>query len=153
MTQEETKTLVKKLRERSSAIRTYTTEEIMRAIFDGPCPKDLVMRILEEANPDTHVELPKDADGMAIHVGDELYAYDRKCKCVELQLQRDNSWVVETTRNTFTDETLDDVRHHRMLTIEETLSEFGAKWNELDSEELITDYAEKIKEIVEERRL
>lgn len=34
--------------------------------------RDALIDLLEQADPDTHTELPRDADGVSVHIGDEV---------------------------------------------------------------------------------
>lgn len=54
-----------------------TEDEIVGAAFgidNNYKIRDRLIDLLEQADPDTHIELPLDADGIPLHVGDEVYA-------------------------------------------------------------------------------
>ena len=39
--------------------------------------REYLVELLEQADPDAHIELPRDADGVPIRIGDELCGYGR----------------------------------------------------------------------------
>ena len=71
MTSEEIKATIERLKALSSGCRIYTSTEVVNAVSSGDWVSGLI-ELLEQADPDTHVELPRDADGVPIHIGDEL---------------------------------------------------------------------------------
>ena len=73
MTSEEIRAAIERLR----AIELpYRYNEILKA-FDvkvgtEKCFRDILIELLEQADPDTHMELPKDLYGKTIHIGDDV---------------------------------------------------------------------------------
>ena len=62
MTSEEIRETIEQLRKMPHECGTYTVRT--------PELCDRLIELLEQADPDTHMELPKDADGEYIHIGD-----------------------------------------------------------------------------------
>jgi hypothetical protein len=79
MTHEQIKDTIVRLRELGD-IGRITSFDIVDAVYDSGNNykvRDTLIAILEQADPDTHIELPTDADGLPIHVGDVMCAaYD-----------------------------------------------------------------------------
>jgi hypothetical protein len=73
VTHEEIASTIERLRELGGDGR-LTSSNIVDAVFDGNNYKvrDTLIAILEQADPYSHIELPKDADGVPIHIGDEM---------------------------------------------------------------------------------
>ena len=153
MTHEEIKSAIELLRELGEDGR-ITTSNIIDAIFDGNNYKvrDTLIDLLKQADPDTHIELPKDAIGEYIHIGDELVSSHSKKKFVvtRLQYSKKHAWMVGGADK-------DDLSkyglyapcetRHRKPTVEDVLREFGDEVQRCcDTEDTIAEYAEKIRE-------
>lgn len=108
---------------------------------------------LADAVADSCVQLPKDANGEYIHIGDELDGYGYQyggayCKAIVNEVTilagpKDSSyksWLMWDAT---------EVRHHHELTVEDVLREFGDKYCDMvagsDKEsDLIAEYAAKL---------
>ena len=103
----------------------------------------------------THIELPKDADGEYIHIGDKLIDEDDKLQkpaIVKCILYNDEGCVVSDIdpRGCWYDPSL--LRHHHKPTVEDVLREFICDHEEgvRDEADLIAEYATKLKLAKEE---
>ncbi len=112
--------------------------------------------LLRQADPDTHMELPKDADGEYIHIGDELVSNHSKKKIVvtRLQYSREHAWMVGgADKDDLSEYGLYapcETRHYHKPTVEDVLREFVNEWVEADSEgDIFAEYAAKIREVME----
>jgi uncharacterized protein YuzE len=70
VTHEEIASAIERLR-RLPEKSAYKSTEIVNAIADCPWSYDFI-DLLEQADPETHVALPVDADGEVIHIGDKV---------------------------------------------------------------------------------
>lgn len=93
----------------------------------------------------THVELPKDANGEPIYVGDELDGYGKTIEVVELRIGRSGWVIVSRDGNAYADTYA--FAHHKPPTVEDVLREFVyAILNQKPEfrEENIAEYASKL---------
>lgn len=92
------------------------------------------------------VRLPKDADGVPIHVGDVLTDGEYKFKVFELAAFKDGSWSIRNEDGIAWAEC--DVTHYHEPTVEDVLMEMLDAWGELPSnatnEAIIAEYAQKL---------
>ena len=59
-----------------------TTFNVVDAFVGDDAPKasglcDMLIELLRQADPETHIWVPRDADGVPIRIGDELFGYGR----------------------------------------------------------------------------
>ena len=78
MTSDEIKAATERL-ERLCEEKAYLAQDVMRALIGKDYPDQydsigMLKALLRQADPDTHIKLPKDADGITLHVGDSVYA-------------------------------------------------------------------------------
>ena len=91
-----------------------------------------------------YVELPKDADGEYIHVGDVLDGYGKTIEVVELRygrsgwvlISRDGNGYADTFAFTHHEPTVEDVLHDFICDVEEDVR---------DEREIIAEYAAKLR--------
>lgn len=77
MTSDEINAAIKRLKNLVSNNYKMDAFEVMKAAFGAGTPWDYcdaLIGLLQQVDPDTHIELPKDADGIPLHVGDDVYA-------------------------------------------------------------------------------
>lgn len=116
--------------------------------------RDRLIDLLEQADPDTHIELPRDADGVPIHVGDELISNHSKKKFVvtRLKYSRKHAWMIGGANK-------DDLSEYGLYapcetrrylpTVEDVLREFGDEVQRCcDTEDTIAEYAAKLREVM-----
>lgn len=147
MTGNEIRATIERLRELGEDGR-ITTSNIVDAVFDGNNYKvrDTLVAILEQADPDTHMELPKDADGMPIHVGDEMQWRDGEV--FDVVAIGDNAVFFDDDEG-YEYSTPDCVRHYHAPTVEELLFEFGKICQDgYDIGNNIHEYATKLRELM-----
>lgn len=93
------------------------------------------------------VELPKDADGVPIHVGDTLDGYGKTIEVVEMRYGR-CGWVLISRDGSGYADTF-AFAHRHAPTVEDVLREFAEKYRFSDTEctyeEAITEYAAKLR--------
>ncbi len=93
------------------------------------------------------VELPKDADGEYIRVGDTLVVYGEKRKCCELKLGT-FGWRVHTPKSAHDPQTGGELHHYHAPTVADVLEEFIAEYKRDDSElsdgEIIEMFAKRL---------
>jgi len=94
------------------------------------------------------VELPKDADGVPIHVGDVLDGYGKTIEVVEMRYGR-SGWVLISRDGSGYADTFAFAHHAH--TVEDVLREFsdkvcnsGHQWG-LDAADTIAEYAAKLR--------
>lgn len=111
-----------------------------------------------------YVELPKDADGEYIHVGDEMEGVDKydsprevTGRVITVSFEADELVDVavrarnddgKTWRRAYLDPCASLYRHHHEPTVEDVLREFAQCWDDpmrYDRDELVEQYAAKIK--------
>lgn len=158
ITHEEIERAIGKLRELMACSNRTTGSEIVGAIVgylstDDACDK--LIELLEQADPDGHMELPVDADGVPIHVGDELCGYGHPKGGVYCQAIINGWGVAVGTAPIPTDTSgwwlwnVSDIRHYHKLTVEDVLREFVNEWVEADSEgDIFAEYAAKLREVM-----
>lgn len=87
----------------------------------------------------THVELPKDADGEYIHVGDVLDGYGKTIEVVELRHGRSGWVLISRDGNGYADTFA--FTHHHAPTVEDVLREFATEvYADADNEIRDRDY-------------
>lgn len=131
-----------------------------------------VLRLLVDEIKAQYMKLPLDADGEPIHIGDEVRLNENGGKFTVRGIGENSAgnpvmWCVRESNTQTTRHRIDgDVCHVKPDTVEVLLEEFSQKmnenmgmyiaetieadeWRRLD-EEVIAEYAEKIKKVVEE---
>ncbi len=163
MTSEEIRAAVERLRGLDSY--EMTTGEVV-AEFMGTCDsfqyftlalRNRLVGLLEQADPGTHVELPKDMNDEHIRLGDELeyLGYDDiwrgPFKVNELWL-RSSEWVAYFNHGIYdSDSLIARCRHHHAPTVEDILHEFVDEWIEADSEgDVFAKYVARLREVMQD---
>ena len=76
MTHEQIEAAIERLSILDDDNRRYSMRDVVRALIgEDSAPIRLshtIAYLLQQADPDTHVELPRDTDGVPIHIGDEM---------------------------------------------------------------------------------
>jgi hypothetical protein len=153
MTSEEIKAAIERLRKLSHGCRIYTATEVVNAITDGSWVDDLI-DLLGQADPDTHMELPKDVDGEAIHIGDILdgdrpflpatvVGYHEEQGCMLPIVANDGEFGVNPY----------DVRHYAHASVESVLREYAeivryVRDDDVDS--VVNECASRIRELMQD---
>ena len=136
-------------------------DEIVEAFCGGPVDKMVLwrelMELLQQADPDKYMMLPVDADGLPIHIGDEM-------DCEHFGTQEVEGFIHDAVAFTVCDPQparictcpAHKTRHHREPTLRDVLCGvlmgFGTRWDEIGAggeRELAGDYADAILRIVE----
>lgn len=153
MTSEEIRTTIERL-------GTYcnSTYDVMLAFMnydhnnntDYGCTKfkGVLVDLLKQADPDTHIKLPLDADGVPIRVGDEVCGYNHPnggmyCHAIV------NPCVIAVSEMCYYSNSKDwelwntsDVRHYHEPTVSEILDELEGLRGTGDYESVVTRAAE-----------
>lgn len=90
-------------------------------------------RVLGEQDRDGWVELPKDADGEHVHVGDVLTddaEFKSEGKVMRLMLE-DDGWMAGFGRGGWTKPSIHEWHHYHAPTVEDVLREMHAKLDEV----------------------
>ena len=159
MTSEEVKAAIERLQGMRTADRDLVFA-VCRAFFDGSevTGDELhyaLIELLEQADPDTHIELPKDADGEPIHLSDEVESDSHEDgRVIGIEYREDglvrigvrpHEWDVPTWRDPAV---YRHCRYHEP-TVESVLHEFVKVWIEADSEgDVFAEYAAKLREVM-----
>lgn len=106
---------------------------------------------IDAALAERYVELPKDADGEYIHVGDVLTDDEYKFKVFELAAFGDGSWSIRNEDGNAW--AACDVTHHHEPTVEDVLREFASAYDRIGGEDdehqkylnLIAEFAAKLR--------
>ena len=161
MTHEEVKAAIERLRSMKTADRDFIVD-VCRA-FLGDCEVTgdelhyTLIELLEQADPDTYMELPISADGVPIHIGDELCGYgypNGGVHCYAIVNER--TILVQGDPSAYKDWLLWDAancRHHHKPTVEDVLRDFvnrvmSYNEDEDDGDAIISDYAAKLRELM-----
>ena len=92
------------------------------------------------------VELPKDADGECIRVGDEMDGYGKTIEVVELRIGRSGWVIVSRDGNAYADTFA--FAHHKPPTVEDVLQELVVDWDCApdgeDKAAVLKEYAAKL---------
>jgi len=120
--------------------------------------RDALIALLEQADPETYLALPVDADGEPIHVGDELVTNHSKKTFVvtRLQYSRKHAWMVGgADKDDLSEYGLYAPREtrHYQPTVEDVLREFvnrvmSYNEDEDDGDAMISDCAAKLREVM-----
>ena len=109
-----------------------------------------VMSVPVALDESAWVELPKDADGEYIHIGDVLTddaEFKSEGKVMRLMLE-DEGWMVGLGCAGGTEPSIHEWHHYHAPTVEDVLTEFGIDWeHESDCEDraaLLKEYATKL---------
>jgi hypothetical protein len=154
MTHEEIKIAIKRLRaiEPSDYVGNImeVVWELMGGMVSGVELRDTIVALLRQADPDTHIALPVDAEGGVIRIGDKAeHCYNGRWgepfEIVELRL-RPSGWMVSGENGAAV--IAETCRHHHKPTVEDMLRDFaycledGATEQSMD--ELVGEYAKKL---------
>lgn len=102
----------------------------------------------------THIELPKEADGEYIYVGEKLDGYGKTIEVVELRYGRSGWVLISRDGNAYADTFA--FTHHHAPTVEDVLREFAKKVCEgdhivkdgrylgIEDVDLLAEYAAKL---------
>lgn len=138
-----------------------TIDEVVEALCDRPVNgcvlRGKLIDLLRQADPETHMELPRDRDGVPIHIGDEM-------DCGEhFGVQEVEGFIHGAVAFTACDPfTVCDpqparictcpahmTHHYHKLTVEDVLREYGDEVRRCcDTEDTITEYAAKLREVI-----
>jgi len=172
MTSEEIKATIGRLRECDNhTLPTIFDAFTCSLLGNHWCNNDVIeaiVALLEQADPETHMELPKDADGAPIRIGEEVcgynhpnggvYCYAIVNPCViavgdMADYGNSKGWELWNTL---------DVRHYHMPTVEEVLYACCNEYHEAmllgtcdipcdvpSLSEVISKYAEKLREAMQ----
>lgn len=95
-----------------------------------------------------YVELPKDADGEYIHIGDRMENNERVARIVLTDDSWEPSVYLEKLPNFLNEYFCSEVSHYHAPTVEDVLREMLDKWGELPSnmtnEAIVAEYAKKL---------
>ena len=72
MKHEQIESAIERLRKIPCGASRYSALEVVEAVVPDGSWVDGLIDLLQQADPDTHMELPVDADGEVIHIGDEM---------------------------------------------------------------------------------
>ena len=91
------------------------------------------------------VELPKDADGEYIHVGDVLDGYGKTIEVVEMRYGRSGWVLISRDGNGYAD--CEAFTHHHAPTVEDVLREFADEWlgGGCDDDGIVAEYAKRLR--------
>lgn len=141
-----------------------SSHHVMTAFMDGiggvyhDCEKfkAAFIDLLEQADPDTHMILPVDADGEVIHIVDEM-DFSESVRGLTV-IGVGTSSVNDSDMGVFVRD--DDgymwfnarfLRHHHAPTVEDVLREFGDEVQRCcDTEDTIAEYAAKLREVMQD---
>ena len=174
MTHEETEAAIERLRGMRTASRDFIVEVCRAFIGDCEVTGDelhyTLIELLEQADPGTHIELPVDADGEYIHIGDELISNHSKKRFVltRLKYSRKHAWMIGgADKDDLSEYSLYapcETRHYHRPTVEDVLRQFadvgirigakhGIKAGEFTftaDEDAVAEYAAKLREVMKD---
>lgn len=108
---------------------------------------------IDETLASEYIRLPKDADGVPVHVGDWIYMYVRHKKKVKAVAPDAVYWWEP---DGFHWCHAVEVRHYHEQTVEDVMVEFATDWECADDGEdktaVLKEYADRIREVVEHGR-
>lgn len=134
----------------------YTCTDVINAICTHNWV-DTLVGILQQADPDTHMEVPVDAGGVPIHIGDELCGYGYPNGGVYcMAINGADVIFVASVGMSYKDMLLwspKDCRHYHKPTVEDVLRDFvnrvmSYNEDEDDGDAIISDYAAKLREVI-----
>lgn len=156
MTHDEIESAIERLRKISYGARKYNALEVVEAVVPDGSWVDGLTDLLKQADHDTHMELPIDADGVPIHVGDELcghYYPDGGVYC--MSINGSEAIFVNKAGKHYKDAMLwkpSECRHYHKPTVEDVLRVFARTvapeivWDDEMHDELFGEYAAKLRE-------
>lgn len=129
-------------------LRSYAHQRL----FDGSEKYDQHILFLAdqiEEEMANYVELPKDADGETIHIGDRVEDNERVARIVLTDGSWEPSVYIEKLPNVLHEYFCNEISHYHKPTVEDVLEEFFGKANLPDGTqtraELIAEYAPKLR--------
>ena len=159
MTHEQIEAAIERLRKIPYMGTAYNAFEILEAVVPDDSWMYGLIDLLRQADPDTHMELPVDADGEYIHVGDVMERGEARARVIALMLSEYPEkwggglhWGVQLGGEqapTALDLTF---HHYHAPTVEDVLRECCDAYAHVegtDSEdETIAKYAAKLREVM-----
>ena len=113
--------------------------------------REHLIDLLRQADPDTHMELPKDADGEYIHIGDRMEDNERVARIVLTDDSCEPSVYLEKLPSVLHEYFCHEVHHYHKPTVEDVLREFGDEVRMCcDTEDTIAEYAAKLREMMQD---
>lgn len=154
MTHEEIQDAIEQLRELGGDGRLTSSNII--DVFSGNTYKvrDTLVDILRQADPDTHMIQPVDADGEPINIGDEMDFSEgvRGLTVIGVGISSVNDsdmGVFVRDDDGYTWFNARFLHHHHTTTVEDVLREYGDEVRRCcDTEDTITEYAAKLREVM-----
>jgi len=149
MTSDEVKAAIERLRSQCDGSFGYSPNDAFLGVSYGMGVvsssklRDALIALLEQADPDTHVELPRDVDGLTWHIGD---AIEDGTVIKEFMLTK-YGW------NFMGVPAIDPSIHRHFKSVEEVLREFASEWSDVDDDtNLVAEYADRLKELIQDER-
>lgn len=162
MTHEEIKNAIERLRAGRDDMWTADIVDALigEGVTSGRTAKfiDALIDALEQADPDTHIELPVDADGEVIHIGDKVESDTSddgtvfgieyfEGDCVRIAV-RPHNWDTPTWCDP------KEYRHRHAPTVEDVLRGFAGEWfiamgDSGCESKILGKYAEKLREVMQ----
>ena len=148
MTSEEINAAIERLRSMRTADRDLIFGVCRAFIGDCEVTGDelhyTLIELLEQADPGTHMEVPRDADGMPIHVGDVMCDEDGKSFEVdEITTSKANGWkLFGGYEEGFSEYDPATCRHYHKPTVSEILDELEGLRGTGDYESVVMRAAE-----------
>lgn len=139
-------------------LREYANKVIHREDYMAGLAFDLnrIADRIDEAIASEYVKLPVDADGVPIHIGDEVDTEHFGTVEVEGFVHHSVAFYNYSEQPAYLCTTPTSLcRHHHEPTVEDVLREFAKCWDDpthYAKGELVEEYAEKLREVVEHER-
>lgn len=157
MTHEEIEAAIKRLSELEEK-KSYLARDVMRALIGRDFP-DLygnigtLKALLRQADPDTHMLLPVDANGEPIHVGDKMRWRDGETFEVNAISSTTLYYYDETSGRMEWAQAADKYHYHKP-TVKDVLRVFARTvapeivWDDEMHDELLGKYADRLREVM-----
>jgi hypothetical protein len=123
--------------------------------------RSFMLALLEQADPSTHMDVPRDADGVPIHIGDLIYEEGNEPFLVdEMMVNKAKGWEIfgGGYGEGFSAYDPATCRHYHKPTVEDVLHEFATVIfatgifptddNDKFTHEKIAEYAAKLREVM-----
>ena len=128
----------------------HTIDEVIEALCNRPVNgcilRGKLIELLRQADPDTHIKRPLDADGVPIHIGDKVESDHREDgTVVGIEYYKGVGVLIAVrSRNWDTPSWCDpkEYRHHHEPTVSEILDELEGMRGTGDYESVVTRAAE-----------
>ena len=102
---------------------------------------------IDEALAERYIELPKDADGEYIHIGDRMENNERVARIVLTDDDWEPSVYLEKLPNVLQEHFCHEISHYHAPTVEDVLDEFVERWHDTHHDDipaLKAEYAAKL---------